>query len=165
MKSNQINIVNELKKNISLNPTHPISNHVCLYNYEQRQISGVFSTNKSYKIQTHLSAPLVLEETWRVALVEADIVCTTSKTDAIYLYSDIYGEYIVECERRPLLRRLTCTSVGNWMTVAETTFYVPMKSNNIVEIDVYITTDQDDLASFLDQHSPITLHLKSFLFF
>ena len=107
----------------------------------------------------------MLEGTWRVALIEADIVCTTSKTDAIYLYSDIYGEYIVECERRPLLRRLTCTSVGNWMTVAETTFYVPMQSNNIDEIDVYITTDQDVLASFLGQHSPITLHLKSFLFF
>jgi len=124
-----------------------------------------FPQNKSYKFKTHLSAALVLEGTWRVALVEADIVCTTSRTDAIYLYSDICGEYIVEGERRPLLRRLPSTSVGNWMTVAETPFYVPMESNNIDEINVYITTDQDVLASFLDQHSPITLHLKSFLFF
>ena len=47
--------------------------------------------NKSYKFKTHLSAALVLEGTWRVAFVEADIVCTTSRTDAIYLYSDIVG--------------------------------------------------------------------------
>ena len=40
-----------------------------------------------------------------------------------------------------------------------------MKGNNIDEIDVYITTDQDVLASFMDQHASITLHLKSFLFF
>ena len=51
------------------------------------------------------------------------------------------------------------------MTVAEITFYVPIKSNNIYEIDLYITTDQDVLASFLDQPSTITLHLKSFPFF
>ena len=87
-----------------------------------------FPQNKSYKFKTHLSAALVLEGTWRVALVEADIVCTTSRTDAIYLYSDICGEYIVEGERRHLLRRLPSTSVGNWMTVAETPFYATMKT-------------------------------------
>ena len=107
----------------------------------------------------------MLEGTWRVVLVEAVIVCTTSKTDAMYLYSDIHGDSIVEGEHRPLLRRLPSTSFGNWMTVAEITFYAPIKCNNIDEIDICITTDQDVLASFLDQPSTITLHLKSFPFF
>jgi hypothetical protein len=78
-----------------------------------------------------LSAPLLLEGPWRVVLVEPDIVCTTSKTDAIDLHSDICGESIVEGEYRPLLRRLPSTSVGNWMTVAETIFYMLIKSNII----------------------------------
>jgi hypothetical protein len=73
----------------------------------------------------------LFEGTWRVALVEADIVCTTSRTDAIYPYSDIYGESIVKGERRPLLCRLSFTSVGNWMTVVDMPFYVPKKNNNI----------------------------------
>ena len=61
--------------------------------------------------------------------------------------------------------RLPSTSVGNWMTVAAITLCVPIKCNKIDEIDLYITTDQDVLASFLDQPSTITLHLKSFPFF
>jgi len=124
-----------------------------------------FPHNKAYKFKSHLSAPLLLEGTWRIALVEADIACTLSKTSAIYLYSDICGESIVDGEQRPLLRRLPATSVGNWLTVVETPFYVPIKNNNIYDIDVNITTDQGDIASFLDQPSTITLHLKSFPFF
>jgi hypothetical protein len=33
------------------------------------------------------------------------------------------------------------------------------------EIDINITTNQDDLASFIDQPSTVTLHFKSFPFF
>jgi hypothetical protein len=127
LNGGQINIINVLRKKISLNPTHPISSHECLYNYEQWQTAGVFSTNKSYKLKTHLSSPLLFDGTWSVALVEADIVCTTSRTDAIYLYSDICGESIVKGERRPLLRRIPSSYVGNWRTVVEMPVYVPKK--------------------------------------
>lgn len=124
-----------------------------------------FPHNKSYKFKSHLSVPLLLEGTWRIALVEAGIACTLSKTDAIYLYSDICGESIVNREQRPLLRRLPATSVGNWLTVVEIPFYVHVKNNNMYDIDIYITTSRGDLASFLDQPSTITLHLKTFPFF
>ena len=86
-----------------------------------------FPHNKSYKFKSHLSAPLLLEGTWRIALVEVDISCTLSKTDAIYLYSDICGEPIVDGQQRPLLRRLPATSLGNWLTVVEVPLYVPLK--------------------------------------
>jgi hypothetical protein len=42
-----------------------------------------FPQNKSYKFKSHLSAPLLLEGTWRIALVEADISCTLSKIKVI----------------------------------------------------------------------------------
>ena len=65
-----------------------------------------FPQNKSYNCETHLNAPLLLGGVWKVALVDVDIVSSTSKTEAIYLYSSICWEYIVEGEKKPLLRRL-----------------------------------------------------------
>lgn len=124
-----------------------------------------FPHNKPYRFKSHLNAPLLLEGVWRVALVESDIVCTTSRTDAIYLYSEVCGQSIVEGENRPLLRRLSPSAVGNWSTIIEAPQYVPVKNNNIYDIDVNITTSRDDLASFLDKPSTITLHFKSFPFF
>jgi len=104
-------------------------------------------------------------ESWQGMQISCCIICTTSRTDTIYLYSDICGESIVEGENRPLLRRLPASAVGNWLTIVETPFYVPIKNNNIYDIDIYITTDQNNFASFLDQPSTSTLHLKSFPFF
>ena len=124
-----------------------------------------FPQNKSYNFKTHLNAPLLLEGVLKVALVDVDIVSSTSKTEAIQLYSGICGESIVEGEKKPLLRRLPATTRGNWSTNIEAPFYVPLKNNNIYEIDINITTNQDDLASFRDQPSTVTLHFKSFPYF
>jgi hypothetical protein len=90
-----------------------------------------FPQNKSYNFKTHLNAPLLLEGVWKVALVDVDIVSNTSKTEAIYLYSSICREYIVEGEKKPLLRRLPATIRGNWSTNIEAPLYVPVTNNNI----------------------------------
>jgi hypothetical protein len=45
-----------------------------------------------------------------------------------------------------LLCRLPATTRGNWSTNIEAPFYVPVKNNNIYEIDINRTTNQDDLA-------------------
>jgi hypothetical protein len=57
------------------------------------------------------------------------------------------------------------TITGNWSTNIEAPFNVPVKYINIYEIDINITKNQDDLASFIDQPSTVTLHFKSFPFF
>ena len=125
-----------------------------------------FPQNNPCNFKTHLNAPLLLEGVWKVALVDVDIVSNTSKTEAIYLYSSICGESIFEGEKKPLLHRLPATIRGNWSTNIEAPFYVPVKNNNIYEIDINRTTNQDDLASFIDdQPSTVTLHFKSFPFF
>jgi hypothetical protein len=124
-----------------------------------------FPQNKSYNFKTHLNASHLLGGVWKVALVDVDIVSSTSKTEAIYLYSSICGEYIVEGEKKPLLRRLPATIRGNWSTNIEAPLYVPVTNNNIYAIGINITTNQDDLASFIDQPSTVTLHFKSFPFF
>ena len=124
-----------------------------------------FPQNNTYNFKTHLNAPLLLDGVWKVALVDVDIVSNTSKTEAIYLYSSICGESIVEGEKKPLLHRLPVTITGNWSTNIEAPFNVPVKYINIYEIDINITKNQDDLASFIDQPSTVTLHFKSFPFF
>jgi hypothetical protein len=69
----------------------------------------------------------------------------TSKTEAIYLYSSICGESIVEGEKKPLLHRLPVTITGNWSTNIEAPFYVPVKYNNI---EVLLTISTSTKATF-----------------
>jgi hypothetical protein len=42
-----------------------------------------FPQNNPYNFKTHLNAPLLLEGVLKVALVDVDIVSSTSKTEAI----------------------------------------------------------------------------------
>ena len=123
-----------------------------------------FPSNTSYKFSCHLNAPLILEGKWKVALVEAYVSSSYSKSNMLYLSSSICEESIIEGEKKPLLRRLTAYSPGQWNTVFESGFYVPVKHKEIYDIDVNITTESEQLASFLDQTSSITLHFKAFPF-
>lgn len=124
-----------------------------------------FPNNKAYKFTSHLNSPLFLDGLWRVALVEAEISCSLSKEESIYLYSNLCGESIVDGEQKPLLRRLTAINQGNWSSIFEAPHYVPVRIHEIYDMDVYITTSQDELASFLNNTSTVTLHFKSFPFF
>jgi hypothetical protein len=63
--------------------------------------SQYFPANTPYRFNSHLNAPLVLEGTWKVALIKADISSTLSKEDAIYLHSSICQNSIVEGEKKP----------------------------------------------------------------
>lgn len=123
-----------------------------------------FPDNKAYKFTSHLSAPLILNGLWRIALVETDISSNISKTEPIYLYSNICGESIVDGDRKPLLRRITATDIGNWSTILDTPHYLPVRIKEVYTIDIYIYDKQNQLASFLNNTSTVTLHLKSFPF-
>ena len=126
--------------------------------------TNYFPQNKPYKFKSHLSAPLVLDGTWKVALVETDITSSLSKTDPLYLHSNICDESIVDGDRKPLLRRLTSTDVGSWSDIFPSPHYVPVKTKDIYEIEISISDDKDNLSSFIDQPSTVTLHFKSFPF-
>ena len=127
--------------------------------------SKFFPNNEPYRFKSHLNAPIVLEGTWKVGLVEADITSTISKDDSIYLHSSICQESIVEGEKKPLLRRLMSNSPGDWTTIVESPFYIPVNVKELYNIDIYITDRYDITASFLNQPSTLTLHFKSFPFF
>ena len=124
-----------------------------------------FPQNTSYKFSCHLNAPLHLEGSWKVALVEAFISSSLSKSDMLYLSSSICEESIVEGEKQPLLRRLMAYDPGHWSTIVESGFYIPVKQKEMYDIDINIYTKSGEFASFLNKTSSITLHFKAFPFY
>lgn len=124
-----------------------------------------FPNNKPYQFKSRLNAPLLLEGMWKVALVEADISCSMSKEESICLFSNICSESIIEGEKHPLLRKLSCTQPGDWTSILENPHYMLVNGKELYDISIYITDRHGQYASFLDQPSTITLHFKSFPFF
>lgn len=73
--------------------------------------------------------------------------------------------YIVDGEKKPLLRKFLCNTTGNWTSNFTNPQYVSVKQNEIYDIDMYITDKNNNLASFLNQPVTLTLHFKSYPFF
>jgi hypothetical protein len=84
---------------------------------------------------------------------------------SLYLHSNVCEESIVDGLEKSLLRRLISTSMGNWITIFDSPHYNPVRTNIVYHIEIYITTEKDQLASFLNNTSTVTLHFKSFPFF
>lgn len=125
-----------------------------------------FPQNKVYHFKCHLNTSLNLEGLWKVALLEANI--STSKSPKtfkpLYVYSNICEESIVDGDKQPILRKLPGDSHGTRNSFFEMGRYMPVKINNIEDIDIYITTREGVLASLLDQPTTITLYFKAFPF-
>jgi hypothetical protein len=117
------------------------------------------------KFKSHLNAPITLDGNWRMALIKADITSTLSKENAIYIYSCICQDSIVEGEKKPMLRRLMSNAPGDWTSIVESPHYIPINANELYNIDIYITDREDKDGAFLDRPSTLTLHFKSFPFF
>lgn len=127
--------------------------------------STYFPDNKPFRFKSHFNSPLLLEGSWKVALIEAEISSTLSKTEAIYLHSSICQDSIVEGDKKPLLRRIMSAAPSDWSTFIDLPHYIPINTNELYDIDIYIKDKQDNNASFLDRPSTLTLHFKSFPFF
>ena len=123
-----------------------------------------FPNNSPARFRSHSSAPLVLKGLWKVALMEVSVSTSFPKTDALFIYSSICHESIVNGYSMPLLRRLMFTEPGNWSTILDSPHYIPVKVSEIRDIDIFVTDEQGDTASFLNQTSTITLHFRAFPF-
>jgi hypothetical protein len=73
---------------------------------------------------------------WKVALVEADITTTVSREDTLYLHFNVCEESIVDGLEKTLLRRLTSTSMSNWITIFDSPHYLTVKANIVYDIEV-----------------------------
>lgn len=109
-----------------------------------------FPQNKAYRFNCHLNTPLNLEGGWKVAVVEANISSRKALKvqKPLCVFSSIFEESIVDGDKKTLLRKVPTSLPNIWNAISEVGHYMPVKTHNISDIDIYITTRKGDLASF-----------------
>ena len=121
----------------------------------------MFSENQVQSFRIHLKSPLMLNQLWKVALVECSANCGKAKLKKhqqdLFIYSDICTGSIVEGEDKPLLRRLVKNTKIGWEYIIDKPFYVPLRKHNISEIRIYIKDAQGNDVTFLEQPLLLTL--------
>lgn len=128
------------------------------------QCKEYFPNNTPYKFKSQLKVPLLMKGQWKVGVVEVDISSSLGKTEPLYLHSNVCMESVLDGEEKPILRRLTAASGGDWSNIFTTPFYLPVKGNIIYEIELYLTDEEDNLQTFLNQTSTVTLHFQALPF-
>lgn len=137
------------------------------YIYVQSDESNkYFLENETSHFKVHLKAPIYLEGTWKVALVEfhATEKTRSKSSDGLYIYSDVCGESVVKGEARALLRRLEKNKKSQWEYTLDTPFYLPVRRREIREFEIHIKQENDTNASDLVKPVRLTLHFKRYPF-
>jgi hypothetical protein len=131
--------------------------------------NSYFIDNTSYKFKVQLKLPLYLYGKWKVALVHFHATekgnSVTKVDEGLYIYSDLCQESIVYGEERPLLRRIEKSSKGRWDYTFNNPFYVPVKKQELRDLEIYIKREHDKDAIELMKPVYLTLHLKRYPFF
>ena len=128
-----------------------------------------FSQNTASKFRIHLKQPLFLKGFWMVALVEfycsESIKVSRKRDNVLYLFCDICKESVIDGEKKPILRRIPPSKKNQWMHLFASPFYLPVRKQEIYEMEFYIETQAGELASFLTEPLMITLRFKSYPFY
>lgn len=127
-----------------------------------------FANNKVYSFKVQLDYPLTLPGTWKVALLEFHATETSKSIikadEALYIYTNLVEESIVNGKRRPLLRRLEKNSKAKWDFVFDNPFYVKLAKPEIREFQIYIKKEDGTDAAELVKPVYLTLHVKPYPF-
>jgi hypothetical protein len=134
---------------------------------QSNESNEYFSENETGHFKVQLKAPLFLDGSWQVALVNfhATENARSKLSSGLYIYSDICGESIVKGESRPLLRRLEKNKKSEWDYTLDTPYYVPVRRKELREFEIHIKQEDDTTASDLVKPVRLTLHLKRYPFF
>jgi len=127
-----------------------------------------FSDNQVYRFKVHLNVPLPLHGMWKVALTEfyaEEKAKPKSKTNSIYIYTDICKESIVHGKEQPLLRRLEKTTQTGWDYMLDTLYYLPIVKTEVREFQIFIKGEDGSFASDLKEPLHLTLHFKPYPFY
>ena len=127
-----------------------------------------FSENQVYKFKVHLKVPLVFSGFWKVGLIEFHAKMTksriTNQSSAIYICSNICKCSIVDGVEKPLLRRLEPNDITSCNYIFETPLYLSLNKKELIEFEIYILTEYESHASFIDSPLFLTLHFKQYPF-
>ncbi len=89
----------------------------------------------------------------------------TKASDALYVFTNMCKESIVNRVEQPLLRRVGNNENSEWSQTMENVIYLPMKRKELLEFEICIKCDDGSFPSFLDSPLHMTLHLKQYPFF
>ena len=123
-----------------------------------------FVDNKPHCFTVQLNKQIHLDGYWVVAMTECS---TKSRKDSdkiteMYVCCEICQETFVGGKEMPLLRRVYLGKQKESNTIYTLPYYIPMKTNQLHQIRIYITDRVGNLVSFLDGPVNITLHFKKF---
>ena len=129
-----------------------------------------FPENKVYKFKVHLSTPLYFPGVWKVGLVEFEAGrgksrLPTKGDGAVYVFTNICKSSILDGAEKPVLRRLPMNEKNGWSYIFDSPIYLPISKKELIEFEVYIKTDDDSFATYLNSPAYLTLHFKRYPFY
>jgi hypothetical protein len=133
--------------------------------------NSFFPDNQAWKFKVHLDVPLTFNGFWKIGLIEFNVNVKTKKTqkspitEALYVYSNICKESIIQGSEQPILRRLNPNTTYGWDYIFDFPIYLPVKRKELREFELYIMTNDGSLATFLDSPVNLTLHFKRYPFY
>ena len=119
-----------------------------------------YPNNTHYKFQVHFATPLLFQGDWNGALVEFSCIQVIKGYKELYIYSNIFGESVVDGTKQPLIRRILNTKGKGWNVVMASAFYLPLKVAQVMDLEVYIKDETGEYATVLTSPVSMTLHFR-----
>ena len=128
---------------------------------ESDDSDSYFKDNERCKFKIHLKYPLMLPGTWKVGLVAFYTTINTRQklnSSTLYLYCNFCKESLVQGELRKLLRNIPMTKQNKWQHSFQNV-YVPVSSEEILEMEFYIKNQRWAASIILEQPSSYSIAL------
>ena len=125
--------------------------------------TDLYKENDPSDFRIDLGSALELKGDWEVAVLDIDIPKMKKNYSPLYinLYSNICSESIMDGIQRPILYRLFKGNFRGGKALSITTpRYVPLKSNSLRTIGIYILDHKGEKPSFESGRTTCTLHLR-----
>ena len=138
----------------------------------------LFENNTAHDFTVQLDRMIQLEGYWVVALTEIGITYrdTSKHIENVYVYSNICEESFVGSSEHPLLRKIHISkdeteqytkNRQKHMTthlILNTPYYIPVRLGQLNQIRIYITDEDGQPSSFINEEACVTLHFKKYPF-
>ena len=111
--------------------------HVILIQSDQSNL--FFSNNKPYHFKIRLDEPLLLEEEWRISLLDfcslEKVTVKKSNRHELYIFCDVCSGDNIFNNQFSLLRRIFPTKPNNWNYIFSPPIYIPIKRMKFLNLN------------------------------
>jgi hypothetical protein len=117
-------------------------------------------TNTASDFTVDLVSPLILDDHWECALTELSYDSTEVNGKTVSVFCTLCENSFVHDREKPILRRLSLLTGGEYSFTLRTPYYVPVKQSIVRRIGIYLRTGKFSESSFGAVPSTCTLHLR-----